>query len=120
MPAIAAMAAYADGTTVITGAARLKYKESDRLQAVANNLQKAGINTIQTADGLRIEGGRPHGAKLNGFNDHRIVMAMSVLALGADGETQITDAESINKSYPDYFNDYNSLGGKADVISDGK
>jgi len=120
VPAIAAAAACAEGVTVITGAERLKYKESDRLQAVAENLRKAGVNVLQTADGLQIEGGHPHGAALNGFNDHRIVMAMSVLALAADGETTITDAESVNKSYPDYFIDYNRAGGKADVIRDGK
>ncbi|MDC0700430.1 3-phosphoshikimate 1-carboxyvinyltransferase, partial [Blautia wexlerae] len=60
-----------------------------------------------------------HGGTVKGYNDHRIVMALSIAALKADGPVTITDAESINKSYPAFFADYNRLGGKADVISMG-
>ena len=118
VPALAVIASYASGKTVITGGERLRIKESDRIESVVTNLQKAGINAVETADGMIIEGGAPAGACLDGYNDHRIVMAMSVLALAASGTTQISDASSINKSYPTFFNDYNSLGGKADVICD--
>ena len=118
LPAIAVVAACAEGDTVITGAERLKWKESDRISATVQNLQKAGIAAQATSDALIITGGKPHGAELSGCNDHRIVMAMSILALAADGETQISDAQSVSKSYPAYFEDYRLLGGCAHVIDD--
>ena len=55
---------------------------------------------------------------MKGFNDHRIVMAMTVAATGVDGVSTIDDAQSINKSYPDFFNDFNSIGGNANVFID--
>ncbi len=120
VPAIAAVAAYAEGTTVISGAERLRFKESDRIHSIVTNLLKAGIRAQATSDGLIIKGGHPHGAVFDGCRDHRIVMAMSMLALAADGATQISDAQSVCKSYPAFFNDYNALGGRANVISDGE
>ena len=119
VPAIAVVAAFAKGKTVITGAERLRYKESDRLESVAKNLERAGIDVAVTPDGLIITGGRVKGAEFLGFNDHRIVMAFSIAALRAEGKSVITDALSINKSYPDFFRDYRELGGKADVICNG-
>ena len=119
-PTVAVLGALASGTTVITGGERLRIKESDRIACVVNNLKKAGIQAQETPDGMIIKGGLPSSADLEGYNDHRIVMAMSVLALAATGRTQISEADSIRKSYPDFFNDYNSLGGKADVIGDRK
>ncbi len=120
VPVIAVLGAFANGKTVITGAKRLKYKESDRLSATVDNLKNMGADAKETSDGIIINGGRVHGAELNGFNDHRIVMAFSVAAAAAEGESVITDALSINKSYPDFYSDYNSLGGKADVVCDWK
>ena len=117
VPALAVAAAYAKGTTVITGAERLRIKESDRIKSVIDNLTKMGISAQETPDGMIIKGGKPHGAKLDGFNDHRIVMAFSVAALAADGESEISDALSINKSYPEFFDDFGLLGGMADVIN---
>ncbi|MCR5207414.1 MAG: 3-phosphoshikimate 1-carboxyvinyltransferase [Eubacterium sp.] len=120
VPALAALAAYAEGKTVITGAERLRIKESDRINSVVTNLKKMGINAEETPDGMIIEGGTPRGAELDGCNDHRIVMAFSVAALAAEGETVITDAQSINKSYPGFFRDFCAIGGKANVICNGK
>ncbi|MBQ9516986.1 MAG: 3-phosphoshikimate 1-carboxyvinyltransferase [Eubacterium sp.] len=118
VPTVAVLAAFADGTTVIKGAQRLRYKESDRIESVVTNLKKMGVDVTETPDGMIISGGTVKGAALDGYNDHRIVMAFAVAALFADGTTTITDSESINKSYPSFFEDYNRLGGKADVISD--
>lgn len=118
VPAIAVTAAFASGKTVITGAERLRLKESDRIEAICENLKKMGADISETADGMIINGGGElHGAELLGYNDHRIVMAFSVAALFAKGETVITDAQSINKSYPTFFEEYNRLGGRANVIS---
>lgn len=117
VPAIAVTASFANGKTVIKGAERLRLKESDRIEAVCSNLKKMGVDVIETKDGMIINGnGKVFGADLCGYNDHRIVMAFSVAGLFAAGETTISDAESINKSYPSFFDDYNKLGGKANVI----
>lgn len=118
VPALAVAAAYAKGETVIKGAQRLRIKESDRIESVVSNLNKMGVKAHETPDGMIISGGQPKGAKLDGFNDHRIVMAFSIAALAAEGESEISYAQSINKSYPNFFDDYSLLGGKADVISD--
>ena len=118
VPSLAVVAAFAKGTTAIRGAERLRYKESDRIESVVTNLKRAGVKAEETADGMIITGGGAHGDLLDGFNDHRIVMAFSVLGAYAEGETTITDSESINKSYPKFFDDFVSIGGRADVFYD--
>ena len=117
VPAIAVTAAFAQGKTVIRGAERLRFKESNRLAAVVSNLRLMGVDALETAGGMIITpSGNVHGASLMGYNDHRIVMAFSVAAMFAAADTAISDAESINKSYPSFYDDYNSLGGKAFVF----
>ena len=116
VPSLAVVAAFAKGKTVIRGAERLRYKESDRIDSVVSNLKKAGVNVTETPDGMAITGGEVSGADFDGFNDHRIVMAFAVLAAYANGESTISDCESINKSYPSFFEDYNGTGGAANVI----
>lgn len=117
VPIIAVLAAFANGQTVIKGAERLRYKESDRIESVVENLELIGADVTETKDGMIINGGSAlHSAKLKGYNDHRIVMAFSVAGLLLAGETVIDDAQSINKSYPSFFEDYNRIGGRADVL----
>lgn len=117
VPIIAVLASYAKGRTVIYGAERLRYKESNRIESVVSNLKAMGVDAEETADGIIINGeNKPLGADLKGYNDHRIVMAFSVAGLFAEGKTTIDDAMSINKSYPDFFEDYNMLGGRANVL----
>lgn len=117
VPIIAVLAAFSDGQTVIQGAERLRYKESDRIESVVENLKLIGADVTETADGMIINGGTPlHSAQLKGYNDHRIVMAFSIAGLLLNGETMIDDAQSINKSYPSFFEDYNRIGGRADVL----
>ena len=104
----------------IYNAARLRIKESDRLAAMADGLNRLGAQVQETPDGLLIDGVELlHGGEVDGYNDHRVVMALSIAALRADGPVTISDAESIRKSYPAFFEDYNRLGGKADVINMG-
>ena len=80
-------------------------------------VKACGGDIEETEDGLVIRGGKPlTGGKALGCNDHRIVMSMATAAVGSTKEIFVTDPMSINKSYPDFFEDYNSLGGKADVI----
>ena len=117
VPALAVAAAFANGRTEIVGGERLRYKESDRIESVVSNLKRLGADVEETADGMIINGGKPLcGAELCGYNDHRIVMAFSIAALFADDETAITEAESIEKTYPSCFEDYNRIGGQANVF----
>lgn len=122
VPVIAVTAAMCDkGVTHIINAGRLRLKESDRIASVGAMLTKAGAAVSETDDGLVIWGENELiGGRIEGCNDHRIVMAAAVLSSLCQLPVDITEAEAVNKSYPDFFKDFNSLGGKADVINDGK
>lgn len=114
VPAIAATAAFATGKTVIHSAGRLRIKESDRIKTTLAALASMGVKTEEREDGMVIYGGAPRGGVIDGANDHRIVMAFSVAAAYASGESTVTGAEAINKSYPEFFEDFNSIGGKTE------
>ena len=103
VPSIAVASAFAKGTTVINGAERLRYKESDRIKSVVSNLKALGIEVEEKQDGMRIQGGTIKPAKLEGYNDHRIVMAFSMSALETEGEVIITDARSNSKNISTFF-----------------
>ncbi len=118
VPILAVCGALASGETVITNAERLRIKESDRLFETVSRLRLFGIEACETADGMKIIGGMPKGADINSANDHRIVMAFSVLSAFANGNSTIGNAEAINKSYPLFFEDYSMLGGECNVICD--
>ncbi len=117
VPILAVTAAFCPGVTSITGAARLRIKESDRLKAIAQGIAALGGEIRELPDGLVVTG-KPllSGGRAEGCNDHRIVMAMAVATLRCEKPVEITDAQSVNKSYPGFFEDFISLGGKADVI----
>ncbi len=117
VPVLAVTAALAKGKTKIINAGRLRIKESDRLNAIAENIKKIGGKITEYEDSLEIEGVDSFsGGDVPGCNDHRIVMSMSVAALKSTGQISVTDPYSIKKSYPDYFEIYNQLGGNANVI----
>lgn len=110
LPVIAAMACYAEGTTIIRNAEELKVKESNRIAVMAENLTAMGADVTETEDGMIIRGGRPlHGAVIDSKKDHRIAMTFAVAALGADGETEILDADCVNISYPGFYRDLERL-----------
>ena len=111
VPAIAALACYAKGTSHIFGAHRLRLKESDRLKSLYLELTKLGAQITVNDDGLIIEGGFPlRGGVIDPHNDHRIAMACAVAALGAEGNTTIQNAECVRKSYPQFFTHLKQLG----------
>lgn len=121
VPALAVAAAVRPQRTIITGAARLRLKESDRLRAVADMLSALGGAVEVTSDGLVIDGGGPlRGGTVDGFGDHRIVMAAAILATRADGPVMITGAQAVSKSYPDFFEHFRALGGSVDVQPAGR
>ncbi|HET9679105.1 MAG TPA: 3-phosphoshikimate 1-carboxyvinyltransferase [Gammaproteobacteria bacterium] len=101
-PAILAAAAVAQGETVLTGAAELRVKESDRLTAMADGLQALGIEVELQADGIRITGGQPQAGEINSFGDHRIAMAFAMLGNRATGPVTIHDTKNIATSFPGF------------------
>jgi len=118
VPILAVLGAYAEGTTDILNVSNLRYKETDRLAAIITELRKMQVDIKQVHDVLRIKGGSPKGASLSGYGDHRIVMALAIAALAADGQTQIDTAESVKVSYPDFFDDIFALGANLEALSD--
>jgi 3-phosphoshikimate 1-carboxyvinyltransferase len=108
-PPMAALAAYCKGTTKIKGIHRLAAKESDRAKTLRDIFGKMGINIILQDDEMIIEGGTIQTAEVSSHHDHRIAMAAAVAALGADGNITITEADAINKSYPQFFVDLESI-----------
>jgi 3-phosphoshikimate 1-carboxyvinyltransferase len=112
VPVCTVLACFAKGTTKISGAKRLRLKESDRLDSLNLELRKMGAEIIANEDGLAVKGPcKLRGSDIDPHNDHRIAMACAVAALGAEGDTTIHNAECVKKSYPRFFNDLHSLGG---------
>ncbi|NJR67315.1 MAG: 3-phosphoshikimate 1-carboxyvinyltransferase [Synechococcales cyanobacterium CRU_2_2] len=103
VPILAVAAVFAQGTTVIRDAAELRVKESDRLTAMAQTLQKMGAAVTELPDGLEITGGTGlQGAEVDSGMDHRIAMSLAIAALGAQGTTAIGHAEAAAISYPNF------------------
>jgi len=104
IPIVAVLAAFTDGTTVIRDAAELRVKESDRLVAIASNLELMGVSSGILEDGLVIEGSKEiSGADFKSYGDHRIAMAFSVAALFATGPSSIDDDEVVGVSCPEFY-----------------
>ncbi len=110
VPTLSVLACYAKGKTKIYNAARLRIKESDRLQAMYEELTKLGADVEIGEDYLIINGGKPlHGADVDSHNDHRIAMAMAVASVGCDGNITLSGHGAVSKSYPHFFEDWSSL-----------
>lgn len=108
VPTLGVVAAFADGKTVIKNVAHLREKESDRLGAVASELNKMGINAEVTDNGLIIEGGKPHAAEISTYNDHRMAMSFAVAGLMVPG-VRISNEMCVEKSFPNYWDVFNTL-----------
>lgn len=117
VPILATAASVADGTTVISGAARLRIKESDRLQSVSDMLSKLGASITQTPDGLVIVGKKElNGGCVSSFNDHRIAMSAAIASSVCKEKVIVEGAESAAKSYPAFWKDITSLGAICEEI----
>jgi 3-phosphoshikimate 1-carboxyvinyltransferase len=104
LPVLAAIAPYSEGGIEIKDARELRFKESDRIAVVAENLAAMGAVVEQCEDGMRIPGKQVlRGAEVDSHGDHRIAMAFSVAALRAQGETRIHNADAASVSYPGFF-----------------
>ncbi len=112
VPVLAVLAAARNKTTTFANAARLRIKESDRIATTAALLTALGGSTAQTEDSLTVHGtGGLRGGRVDGANDHRIVMAAAVAALACREPVRITGAQAVEKSYPAFFADWQALGG---------
>jgi 3-phosphoshikimate 1-carboxyvinyltransferase len=112
IPILAIGMLFADGISHIRGAEELRYKETDRLNALAHILSKAGAEYTEHQDGFTIHGNPdfcPEAAKFSSFHDHRVAMSAAVLSLMSQGNSKIIDADCTAISYPDFWNDLRSL-----------
>jgi 3-phosphoshikimate 1-carboxyvinyltransferase len=112
-PTLSVLASLAEGTSEFTGIMRARLKESNRITAVRQGLERAGIKVIEEPDKIMITGGNPQKAIINSWNDHRIAMAFSLLGAAAGGVT-IEGAETVSKTYPEYWKAMRGLGVKLD------
>ena len=110
VPTLAVLCALRPGRSVIRNVAHLRLKESDRLAALAKELRKTGIAVEELADGLVIHGGRPRGARIETYNDHRIAMGFAVLGLAVPG-MEIEGESCVGKSFPGFWQTLEGLYG---------
>ncbi len=113
-PPLVALAAAANGVSRIKGALRLQHKESNRALALVQEYSKIGITVIQEDDYLIVHGGVlnigiSNGATVNAHDDHRIAMSLAVTALRSHSTITIEGSESVNKSYPNFFEDLENI-----------
>ena len=112
-PPLAAMAAVRSGVTRLTNAARLRIKESDRLASVTQVLNALGADVTEGPDSLTIRGkdSLAGGVRVDSFNDHRIAMMAAIAATRCVKPVTLIGAECVAKSYPNFWEDYEALGG---------
>lgn len=113
VPILALVASVSEGKTVVSGAGRLRFKESNRLHSTSSVLSALGADITETDDGLIINGvPELSGGEVSAFNDHRIAMTAAVASVVSAGEVTVDGFEAINKSYPNFLDDFASIGGK--------
>jgi 3-phosphoshikimate 1-carboxyvinyltransferase len=114
LPTMAILAATAEGTSVFSGIAKARLKESNRVSSIKDGLKRMGIEVVEEKYKLTITGGTLKGANIDSYNDHRIAMAFGVAGIIA-GNTVIENAECVTKTYPRFWQDLKSLGGRVRI-----
>jgi 3-phosphoshikimate 1-carboxyvinyltransferase len=112
LPALAVTACFAKGKTRLLNVAQARLKECDRIKAATTELTKMGAKISELEDGMIIEGSELKGTEVHGYDDHRMVMALTIAGLAAKGETIVDTAESVKITYPSFFTDFETLGAK--------
>jgi len=116
VPVLAAVAAVSEGTTIIKNAARLRLKESDRLEATAQTLNLLGAKVTEKEEGLKIEGVKHlKGGTVDSFGDHRIAMMAAIASTACEAPVKITGAQAVNKSYPTFWEELSAIGKNMEV-----
>lgn len=109
LPVLAVAAAAAEGSTLFRGAGRLRLKESDRLEGVAQMLKELGIRAETKQDAILIYGGQLKGGQVSSLGDHRLAMAAAVAACCADGDVSVDNEACVAKSYTGFWKDFEEL-----------
>jgi len=118
LPAMAAVAACAKGKTWLKNVPQARIKETDRIACMTRELRKMGAAIEELPDGMVITGGKLHGAEVDGCHDHRIVMALTIAGLAAEGITTVSTAEAADVTYPAFVTDFQRLGADINVLHD--
>jgi 3-phosphoshikimate 1-carboxyvinyltransferase len=111
LPTLSVLASIAEGESQFTGVARARLKESNRIVAIREGLERMGIEVVEEEDKLSITGASPKGATIDPKNDHRIAMAFGLLG-SLVGGTIIEQAECVDKTYPEFWTTLKSIGGR--------
>lgn len=116
-PLLMLIASQCEGSSIIRGTARLRFKESDRVASTLASLQAFGVSSIIRDDEVIVKGPMTlKGSTIDSYQDHRIVMMATIAATIAKGQTVINNAQAITKSYPDFFQDFAMLGGIYEIL----
>lgn len=117
VPIITVLATQTTGITHIVGAKRLRIKESDRLSAISTELKKLGAKIEEKEDSLTVFGKTElYGGEVDAHNDHRIAMSLAIASTVSKGEIKLTGYNSVRKSYPDFWEKFEELGGKIEYV----
>lgn len=117
-PILTVMAACAKGTTTFINAERLRIKESDRIEAMEENLRKLGVDITSTDNTMTVVGGISETSDtiLSSFKDHRIAMSLAIIGSTLENPIIINDAEVVSKSYPNFYEDYEKINGRVEKL----
>ncbi|MFQ6111388.1 MAG: 3-phosphoshikimate 1-carboxyvinyltransferase, partial [Nitrospinota bacterium] len=110
LPVLAVLGARADGKTVLRNVPQARLKETDRIAVMSRSLCLLGAKASELPDGLVVEGSELKGTSLQGFGDHRVVMALAVAGLAAEGRTEVDSAEAISITFPNFVELMRALG----------
>jgi 3-phosphoshikimate 1-carboxyvinyltransferase len=116
LPAMAVAACFAKGTTRLLNVPQARLKECDRIAASACELRKMGAAVEELSDGLVIHNSPLSGAEVHGYDDHRMVMALCIAGLAAEGSTTVDTAESASVTYPSFVADMKQLGARIETL----
>ncbi len=115
LPMLAVTACFAEGTTILHNVSQARMKETDRISVMAEELKKLGADVKELPDGLEIKGTGLKSGSVHGYGDHRVVMAMTVAGLAADGRITVDTAESADVTFPDFWKKMRSLGAVIEI-----
>jgi 3-phosphoshikimate 1-carboxyvinyltransferase len=119
LPALAATACFASGETRLRNVPQARLKETDRIAVMARELARMGADVEELRDGLVIRGRPLRGARVNGRGDHRVVMALAVAGLAAEGETVVDTAEAVRVTFPNFVDLMRRCGASMELVAPG-
>ena len=111
------LAAFARGKTILNNVSHARFKETDRITAMANELTKMGAKVKELEGGLIINSSSLKSVKtLDGYNDHRIIMSLAIAGMGLEGETIVNNSRAVSVTYPSFVKDFQNLGADIEII----